>query len=140
MTPLVVDASIVVKWLLPEPHSIPARRVLTERNDLLAPDLLWVEFGNVLWKRSRVGELTAEEARDLSKDFRRFPIKTIPSFGLIDPALDIATRFGRSVYDCLYLALAISRRCQVVASDRRLYASLNMGPLAPCLLWVEDIQ
>jgi predicted nucleic acid-binding protein len=48
VTPLMVDASIVVKWLLPEPHSIPARRVLTERNDLLAPDLLWAELGNVL--------------------------------------------------------------------------------------------
>lgn len=140
MTPLVVDASIVVKWLLPELHSAPARRVLAERNDLLAPDLLWAELGNVLWKKSRAGELTAEEARDLLRDLRRFPIRTIPSFGLIDPALDIATRFGRSVYDCLYLALAMSRRCQVVTSDRRLYASLNKGPLAPCLLWVEDVR
>ena len=139
MTPLVVDASIVVKWLLPELHSAPARRVLAEGNDLLAPDLLWAELGNVLRKKSRAGELTAEEAGDLLQDLKRFPISTIPSFGLIGPALDIATRFGRSVYDCLYLALAVSRRCQVVTSDRRLYASLKRGPLAPCLLWVEDV-
>ncbi len=140
MTPLVVDASIVAKWLIPELHSAPARRVFAEGHKLLAPDLLWAELGNVLWKKSRAGELTAEEARDILRDLRRFPISTIPSFGLIGPALDIATRFGRSVYDCLYLALAMSRRCQVVTSDRRLYASLKRGPLAPCLLWVEDVS
>lgn len=140
MTPLVVDVGIVVKWLLPELHSLPARRVLADGNDLLAPDLLWVELGNVLWKKSRTGELTAEEARDLLQDLKRFPINTIPSFGLIGPALDIATRFGRSVYDCLYLALAMSRHCQVVTSDRRLYAGLKRSPLAPCLLWVEDVR
>ena len=139
MTLLVVDASIVAKWLIPERHSAPARRILGEGNNLLAPDLLWAELGNVLWKKSRAGELTAEEARDLLHDLRRFPISTIPSFGLIGLALDIATRFGRSVYDSLYLALAMGRHCQVVTSDRRLYASLNRGPLAPYLLWVEDV-
>ena len=139
MTRLVVDAGIVVKWLLPELHSAASRRVLAEENDLLAPDLLWAELGHVLWKKSRAGELTAEDARDILHDLRCFPIRTIPSFGLIGPALDIATRFGRSVYDSLYLALATSTHCQVVTSDRRLYASLKRGPLAPCLLWVEDV-
>jgi predicted nucleic acid-binding protein len=125
----VVDASIVVKWLLPEVHSAPARRVLAEGNDLFAPDLLWAELGNVLWKKSRAGEVTAEEARDLLRDLRRFPISTVPSFGLIGSALDIATRFGRSVYDCLYLALAMSRRCRIVcqAEERPTCALPAMG-------------
>ena len=101
--------------------------------------LLWAELGTVLWKKFRAGELTAEEARDLLQDLRRFPIRTIPSIVLIGPALDISTRFGRSVYDCLYLALASSRHCQVVTPDRRLYATLKRGPLAPCLLTISPL-
>jgi len=139
VTPLVVDTSVVIKWLLPELHSSAARRVLTEDNQLLAPDLLWAEIGNVLWKRYRAHEIEAEEARDLLRDFKRFPINTIPSILLISAALDIASRFNRTVYDSLYLALAVSRRCRLVTADRRLYDALRRGPLAPSLLWVEEV-
>ena len=139
MTPLVVDASVVIKWLLPELHSSAARRVLTEDTPLLAPDLLWAELGNVLWKRCRADEIEAEEARDLLRDFKRFPINTIPSISLISAALDVATRFNRTVYDSLYLALAMSRRCRLITADRRLYDGLKRGPLAPSLLWVEEV-
>ena len=140
MTHLVVDASIVTKWLLPELHSDAARRILTEGNELLAPDLLWAELGNVLWKRYRAGEVAVEEARDLLRDFKRFPVRTTPSIRLISHALDIATRFNRTVYDSLYLALAMSQRCRLVTADRRLYDSLKRSPFAPALLWVEDVS
>lgn len=111
MTPLVVDASVVIKWLLPELHSGAARRVLSKDNELLAPDLLWAEVGNVLWKRCRARQITADDARDLLLDFKRFPVSITPSALLISAALDIATRLNRTVYDSLYLALAMSRRC-----------------------------
>jgi len=58
---------------------------------------------------------------------------------LVESALEIAVSFGRTVYDSLYLTLALSRQCQLVTADRRLYNSLRRGPLAPTLLWVEDI-
>jgi predicted nucleic acid-binding protein len=140
VTALVVDASVVVKWLFPEPHSGAARRILAEDYELLAPDLLWPELGNVLWKRFRSGEISADEARDLLQDLRRFPISTFPSFGLLGAALDIATRFGRSVSDSLYLALAMRHACRLATSDRRLYQGLRKGPLAPALLWIEDAR
>lgn len=140
MTPLVVDASVVIKWLLPELHSGAARRVLTEANELLAPDLLWAELGNVLWKRVRAGEIAADDAHDLLRDFKRFPISITPSILLIGPALDIAMQLKRTVYDSLYLALAMSRPCRLVTADRRFYDSLKRSPLAPALLWVEDVS
>jgi predicted nucleic acid-binding protein len=79
VTPLGVDASTVIKWLLPEVHSAVARCVPREDNNLLAPDLQWAELGNVLRKRCRAGEIGAEDARDLLLDFRRLPIGIIPS-------------------------------------------------------------
>ena len=139
MTPLVVDASVAIKWLLPELHSNSARRVLAEDATLFAPDLLWAELGNVLWKRVRSGEIAAEDARDLLRDFRRFPVSTTPALVLIGAALEIATQLDRTVYDSLYLALAIGKRCRLVTADRRLYNALKRGPLASTLVWVEDV-
>ncbi len=89
---------------------------------------------------SRAGEIEIEEARDLLRDFKRFPVRTTSSIRLISPALDIATRFNRTVYDSLYLALAMRRHCRLVTADRRFYDGLKRGPLAPALLWVEDVS
>lgn len=139
MTPLVVDESIAIKWLPPEVHSAAARRVLREDNDLLAPDLLWAELGNVLWKRCRAGEIGAEDAGDLLRDLRRLPIGIIPSIFLVGAALDLAMRFNRTVSDSLYPALAMGRGCRIITANRHPYAALRRGPLAPALLWVGDV-
>jgi len=50
---LVVDASIAVKWLIAEPHSHEARRLLAPRIDLHAPDFILTEVANVIWKKAR---------------------------------------------------------------------------------------
>ncbi|MEK6604283.1 MAG: type II toxin-antitoxin system VapC family toxin, partial [Nitrospirota bacterium] len=65
MTRLVVDASVAVKWLVPEIHADAARRILSPNNELLAPDLIWAEVGNVIWKKWRCGEVPGHAAGDL---------------------------------------------------------------------------
>ena len=63
MSRYVVDASVAVKWLVPEIHTQEAEQLLDPTHVLLAPDLLYAEVGNALWKRVRRRELRAEEAR-----------------------------------------------------------------------------
>jgi len=52
----VLDANVVVKWFIPEVDSDKADRLLADfrshRLDIIAPDILVVEVGNTLWKRS----------------------------------------------------------------------------------------
>jgi predicted nucleic acid-binding protein len=48
LTGFVVDASVALKWFLPEVHSDAAARLLREGYRLHAPDLIRAEFGNVL--------------------------------------------------------------------------------------------
>jgi predicted nucleic acid-binding protein len=55
---LVIDASVAVKWVIPEPDS---ERAELDRG-LVAPDVLFAACANALWKKVRRGELTKGEA------------------------------------------------------------------------------
>jgi predicted nucleic acid-binding protein len=54
----VVDASVVIKWFVPEVHSDAARRLLERSHQYVAPDLLYAETANAIWKKVRRGELS----------------------------------------------------------------------------------
>jgi len=137
---IVIDASVAVKWFLPELHAEAARRVLSGRRELLAPDLIWAEVGNVLWKKSSRAEIPSEMARAILRDFRRFPLQTYTAGALLDPAWDLAERFRISVYDSLYLALAVNRDCKLVTADRQFYDALKREPFASAVVWVEQVR
>ena len=138
MSRFVVDASVAVKWLVPEIHAESAGRVLRSRHELLAPDLIWAEVGNILWKKFRRGELPGETACDLLQDFQRAPLRIAASQTLMPAAWSIAERYDRSFYDSLYLALAASAECPLVTADLKLYNRLKASPFAESLIWVEN--
>lgn len=138
MTRLVIDASVAVKWVVPEEHSEAAHRLLREERDLRSPDLLWAEAGNILWKKWRRDELTSQEAGEILVDLRRFPLQIFPAAPLCDLAWDIAQRFDRSFYDSLYLALSVRDSCPLVTADRRLYNALETTPDFD-LVWISDV-
>lgn len=54
---LVVDASVAVKWLVPEEHSEAAARLTVSGEDLHAPRLLAAELANALWRKARLGDM-----------------------------------------------------------------------------------
>jgi predicted nucleic acid-binding protein len=134
----VVDASVAVKWYLPEIHADAAARWLARDAAFLAPDLIYAEFGNVLWKRARSGELSRSEARAIARAFRLVPVEVHPCEALMEPALEIACALGRSLYDCLYLAVAVLRDCPLVTADRGLYDAIRGTGIADSVRWVEE--
>jgi predicted nucleic acid-binding protein len=139
LTRLVVDASVAIKWLLPEENSEAAARLLSGSWSLQAPDLLWAESGNILWKKWRREELAAEAVPDLIADLKRFPLRIYPSEPLCHLAWDVARRFSRSFYDSLYVALSVSTSCSFVTADLRMYNALRGATPELNLLWVGDI-
>jgi predicted nucleic acid-binding protein len=138
----VVDASVAIKWFVPEVHHEAARRLLREGFELLSPDRVRSEVGNVLWKKWRRGELSAGEAVAILRDFGRFPLRIRSSESLMEGAWVVAERFGRSFYDGLYVALAVETESSLVTADSRLYNALRDDALAEALadnlLWVEE--
>ena len=139
MTRLVVDASVAVKWVLPEPYSELASRLLREDLELWAPDLIWAEVGNIVWKRWKKGEIPPDTARFILQVFPGFDFQVYPSESLVETAWEIAHGFDRSLYDSLYVALAIHHECSVVTADRRLYNGIKgVSPGFP-ILWIDEI-
>jgi predicted nucleic acid-binding protein len=136
---LVVDASVVIKWHVPEIHAEGAARLLEDdAPDLHAPDLLFPEVGNIAWKKVGRGELTSDQASAIVRLLAAAPLEVHPCGPLIEAALEIALRTGRTVYDSLYLALAVHLKGRLVTADERLCNALRGGALEPYLLWIED--
>ena len=115
------------------------QRLLGIDHNFLVPDFFFPEVGNVLWKRVRRGDDTADNARQTLADLNTVPIEVYLSQPFMPLALNIALQTDRAVYDSLYLALAITQKCQMVTADAKLYNSLKTSSFASNLLWVADV-
>jgi predicted nucleic acid-binding protein len=125
----VVDASIAVKWVIPEVLSDHADRVRDGAEDVLAPDLLLVEVANALWKKTTAREISGREADAAFDLVRRSGIDLRGTGPLLPRAMDLARRLGHPVYDCVYLALAEREGAALVTADQRLLRRLSMRKL-----------
>jgi len=137
---VVVDASVAVKWFIPEEGSGRAQAVLESDRELLAPDLLWREVANVLWRNYRRQELDARAARRILRDLARVPIDFHPAAGLAEAALETAITHGITAHDGLYLALAMGQGCPLVTADRRLHEACRRSALASLVTLVDDLR
>jgi predicted nucleic acid-binding protein len=135
---LVVDASVAIKWYLPEIHADAALRCLDEKYYLLVPDLFLAEFGNILWKKCRLGEITHADALSIFSALGKVPIENYRRVGLIMPAFELATGLDRTIYDSIYLALAVSERCRLLTADSKFYDVVSASPYSENIQWVED--
>ena len=118
--PLIVDASVAVKWIVEEPLRDEALE-LVRLNDVVVPDLLPAEVRNALVNRVRRRLSTIEEARAAATAFRAIPLIIERSSDQLERAFDLALAFEHPVYDCLYLALAMARDLHLVTADLRMF-------------------
>ena len=119
MSLYVVDSSVAAKWFFPEPHSDKALELLDDRHELHAPDLLLMEVDSVVCKRIRTREITVRIGREIRAAVRQTPMRLHPSESLLEPAFELAVASRQSVYDCVFLALAVLLRARMVTADQR---------------------
>jgi predicted nucleic acid-binding protein len=131
LTSIVVDASVAVKWCLPvanESLVSQAQQMLDahSRGELhfLVPDLFWAELGNVLWKAVRIGRTSRSKAMSGLASIRDLNIPTSASVDLLQLGLRIAFAHDRTVYDSLYVALAVQSGSVVITADEKLANAL----------------
>lgn len=114
---IVIDASVAVKWFIPEPDSDAARMLY--RENLIAPAIWLSEVANVLWHHVQTGKLEEAKAELLLSRYRVAPIASTAADRHIDHAFSLANQVSHAVYDCLYLALAIDESTHLVTADVR---------------------
>ena len=139
MNRYVVDASVGIKWFLLEIHSEAAGRLPLLNASLHVPAFFYLEISNVLSKRIRRNELTPEEGETILKALQRIPLQKHSNERLMNPAFTLAIQTKRSVYDCLYLAVAEAVDGRVVTADRKFCSSLAASRYGKRMLWVEDL-
>lgn len=121
--PLVVDASVAIKWLVEEEGSEAA--LALKGRDLAAPALLRVEAANVL--RTLVARKAAkpDEALELFVFLQAAPLTIVDHDDALEAqALRLALDLGHPVYDCVYLALAERMGRVLVTADNRFFKAL----------------
>ena len=139
MSRFVVDASVAVKWYFSEVDSPAALRLLSGDHALVAPDLLFVEFGNTLWKRTQRGQITTADSLEILRDLFLVPFDIQPSRKYLAHAIELAAGLGRTVYDSLYLSIAILSGCAVITADRRLLNTVRNSPFKSSILCLEEL-
>lgn len=139
MNRYVVDASVAIKWYLPEDYSEHSECLISSSIELFCPDLLISEVGNILWKRIVRAECSHSKALKILKELQSPPLYMWSTALFAENALDIACRTKRTFYDSVYIALAIKADCRMVTADLKLYNALKDTPLKKYILWVEDI-
>ena len=97
-------------------------------NEYFAPDLLFAETTNTIWKKIRRGELKLAEGRRLVSDINRVAVGTISCRTLTEDAHTLAHATGQTVYGALYVALAVRLDTCLVTADDRLEAALSKVP------------
>ncbi|MGD0090223.1 MAG: type II toxin-antitoxin system VapC family toxin [Planctomycetota bacterium] len=134
----VVDASVIASRIFPDECGPQARKLLAGPERLCAPDFVFTEVANVIWKRNGRGEIGDEESLQLLADAKALPLQITASDELLVLALELAIRTRRTVYDCLYLALAIRMDAVHVTGDKRLVHALSAGPFGRYVRWLGE--
>lgn len=116
---LVVDASALVGWVMPDETGLDLGPTLLRGDEVLAPWLLWVELRNILLVAERHGRLAAGMAEQILGTFDALAITmdTTPDGPVV---MDLARRHGLTAYDALYLETALRHGASMASLDRAL--------------------
>lgn len=142
MKNFIVDASVVLKWYLPDELGVnQALSLIAEFVEgglsLHAPDLIDYEFVNAMWVAGKMGRISAEDRDAAVKNFLNIEITKTNIKELFERLLAIATEYNRSCYDAAYLALAEVIDAPLVTGDKRLYNAVE--DKIPSVTWIEDV-
>jgi predicted nucleic acid-binding protein len=137
---MVIDASVLIKFFLPEILSGQGEKLLTQVEQgeikLKAPDLIYPEAGNILWKKHRRKELSRAEVEEISGSIESLPISIEASKPLISLAIELGMAYGITVYDSLYMVVARISESTLITADRKLAEQISKTDDRKYITWL----
>ncbi len=126
----VVDASVVIDWIAPHadpksPAMVTLSRLTGGGDDLIAPELLFVECASALVAGVRQRRWTGAEADAAYGRLVQLPVQTVSDHRYLDRAWELSRRYdNHPVYDMLYAATAEAVRTDLITADQTLLQRL----------------
>jgi len=132
----VIDTSALIRMFVPDGPMVQGMSEFfhgVERgiNTALAPELLIAESANVIFKKMQKDELNPDEAKDLMNDILSMPIKLYRHSPLIPQAMELASQHNLTVYDSLFVALAVQHSAILFSADEKILKTSTVLGLAP---------
>lgn len=127
---VVVDASLIFKWLIDEEYSDLAHDALAYwfHNQIIraAPYFMPVEVTNILHQRVKRSDIDITQAARLIEQLLNADIQLHHSPDIHRRALELASQLGQgAAYDSHYLALAEGLDCEMWTADERFYRNAS---------------
>jgi predicted nucleic acid-binding protein len=138
--PIVVDASVVLKWQLDDEQHIPQATAL--RDDFYARGAIKAIAPNLLIYEIVNGVATATRQKRVAPDKATEAMGNLMTLGVelreVEPlrVLELALRHNLAAYNAAYLALAEAEGCELWTGDRPFYQAAR-GELA-WVKWIGD--
>jgi predicted nucleic acid-binding protein len=137
---VVVDASVAIKWFTPELHHDIADELLNSALELHAPELVVPEFGNIIWKKVRAGMISEAYADEVLGLFLDIGITFHRQSGLLSSAYRAAAVLNQSVYDCIYLSLALELGFPLATADDKFFNAVRVTDRSNSIFHIVNFE
>jgi len=125
--PFVLDCSMTMAWVFADEasESTDVVRDSLEHDHAVVPSQWTAEVGNVLLVATRRGRITRRDRRRIAGNLAALPIRIEPESlsRVLESVVPLAEDTQLSVYDGLYLEIAIRRKLPLATLDRSLGAA-----------------
>ncbi len=119
-----MDASVTAKWLLPDEEDEAGRALLAQALSHTAhvPFIWSAEVANLLLMAERRGRVRQDERANALALLHRLPVRIDEDGGdrLLTDVYSLAQAQGLTIYDALYLDLALRTSLPLASFDRAL--------------------
>ncbi len=123
---MVIDTMVFVYALLRvEDQHEQAIAALETAEQIIVPDSLFAELGNVVWQWIQFRQLPIQTGLEVLEDAEALVDKIVPTADVREVALELAVQANHSFYDALFVAAAIREQVQVITFDRKLAAKFS---------------
>jgi predicted nucleic acid-binding protein len=139
---LVIDASVAVKWYLPDELDVSVALALLDQFEhntlqLAAPTHILYEVPSAITVATRRQQprLAAADAQRALDAFFALNIPTFVDADLLRAAFVLTGAYGVAFYDAVYLALAQRLNLPLIVADRKFYQRIAT---LPDVIWLAD--
>jgi predicted nucleic acid-binding protein len=125
MKAVVIDTSALIRFYVPDgpiPDNLESCIDSAWKGEIviIIPELALAEVSQVLWKKEQAGYISQTETDGILSAILDLPLEIIGHYKILKEALSIARQNSLTVYDSLFLAVAVKRNAEILTSDEKM--------------------